>query len=211
MSPKPSVCQGTGRRGGNSEMAGYVFVYHACATHLSDGKNVFVRKVGLVMPGANHPPTETKLIRLIFQRCRPAQVGRTIVRAVTIPVGDVVGFRWPGAVERGAYNSMHRYRHAVDSDEMIPFAERWLEDFSKEEIPPSASVNEGSVNRSDTSKARSLIARMPRYCAPLFNLCYRVLSHVALLQRSGQGVTTGWRLSSSPQFTLAPCPQQGAM
>jgi hypothetical protein len=169
-------------------------------SQFADSSDFLFRKFGEVIISANPSCAMTQCVRVVILARGPAKIARTVIATITIPVSYFVRFRGARSIERLTYHNMSCcHSTGVQTDDMVPGLR--VETQNNPVLKPPSAVGGGdpSIHRTYAPKARRLIAWVARHWTPLFRLGYRMFSHIALLQRVGQGLTTGWRLSSVPQ------------
>ena len=137
----------------------------------------------------------------VFLRQRPSQITHSVIRVISISVCDLVGRRRLGTMERCAENDVHRQTTSWAEVGPAIFASRsWSQDDARVKMPIPIAVNDQPIYRPQASKTGRLIARVAWYLAPFLDFGYRMLSHIALLQRVGQGMTEGCNQPSFPIY-----------
>jgi hypothetical protein len=121
-------------------------------------------------------------------------------------VSDFMVFSGARSMERHAHDNVDILSIVPPKmDRMIMSSWSGLQYFPKKVSSHPVVVSDHALHRSNTPKTRHFITGVTRHWTPLFGFWYGLLSHIALLQRIGQGLTTGWRLSSVPHdsgFTI---------
>lgn len=171
----------------------------AACVYLPDSQHIDLCEFDHSVPSAFGVRPVTDFVGLVLLVRNPAKVFSTVIEAIAIPVGCLMALRRPWAMERRAYRHMHIHSVKFPKGHAGIKAHYLRPQYDASTEAPSSIGNlDPAIQRTHAPKARSLIARMSRYWTPFLRLGYRGLSHVALLQRVGQGMTEGCNQPSFP-------------
>ena len=172
----------------------------------ADSENVLVAKNGLMVLRAKYTCTVPKLICLVFNSRGPAKVVRPVIEWASIIMGHFMPKRRLGAMKSRADDGVNQMmgEHTRDliakTDSEIRRCAAWarLQQPAVVAHMFSGFGHDNAIKRSHSSEARRLVVRVSWDWTPFLSSCYELLSHVALLQRGGQGVTEGGNQPSFP-------------
>lgn len=143
-------------------------------------------------------------IGLILAVSNPSKVAGAIIQRIAIPMSCLMASRRARAMKHPAYQcvDVDRRDFAKGNAMVANTSQARLQHHTTPEPVPAIFVDDYAIHRPHTSEARRLIARMPRHWTPFLGFGYRFLSHIALLQRWGQGMTEGGNQPSFPIYNI---------
>lgn len=182
--------------------------HSATRIHVADLQDIWLGEFDHSVPLAFRISAVTDLVGLVLLMSYPTKVACSIIEAIAIPMGHFMALRRPQPMEYGTDKRMDIKAAApsqVQAMVSVSFT-LGLQHPALTKASPAVAAGNPAVQRSHTPKARRLVARMTRHCAPFFDFCYGLISHVALLQRGGQGVTEGCNRPSLPSCSMSRTP-----
>lgn len=178
-----------------------VFEKRTRGTHVPDRLDISLREFCFPMAYSYWSSAVAGLIGRVFFGRSPTKIGGAIVIPVSVPMSGLVESRWLRPMKYCAYEDVESLAPSRTQIEHLVFAalnDRFQYSATSEAssaidryIPP--------IYRPHAPEAGRFVSRMAGYGAPLFNLCYRFLSHIAPPKRCGQGMTEG---ANQPSFPI---------
>lgn len=187
---------------GNTEASADIYQICPGFSHAANCSDVILGEFGPVMTQASTFGAVSDLVsRVLFWR-RPTKVSRAVVVAISIPVRGLMELRRLGSMKCRADDDVYPLTPGGTQIEHLVFPplDNWLQHGPRKEASLSVTCRDPAIHRPHASQARRLIANVAGYLAPFFNFVYRIISHIALLQRVGQGMTEGCNQPSFPIY-----------